>query len=390
VIARSLYSGRDFRRALTIEELRCVALRRLPRFQAEYLEGGSEDEITLKRNRSIFERLAWVPRMLVGTDVPVTTRELFDEACQMPVVIAPTGFNGMLWPQGDLALAKAAASAGIPFTLSTVSNYEVGALNRALPRPAWFQLYPVKDEKTADRLMEKAAEAGCSRLVVTVDTPVLGAREWDRRNYIEPLKLSLGSILDVLLHPRWVTQVLLPKGAPQFANLTEFLPAGAQSALQGVRFMGTQVNPRLNWKDIERMRARWKGRLLLKGLLCVEDAQRAADLGCDGVVLGNHGGRQLDSCVAGIEVVRQVSEAVGDRLAVLVEGGFRRGSDVLKALALGADAVMLGRATLYGLAAGGEAGVGHALGLLRQEMERTLTLLGCHSLDELGPHLLRT
>jgi (S)-mandelate dehydrogenase len=389
VIARSLYSGRDFRRALTIEELRCVALRRLPRFQAEYLEGGSEDEITLKRNRSIFERIAWVPRMLVGTDVPVMTREILGEACQMPVVIAPTGFNGMLWPQGDLALAKGAASAGIPFTLSTVSNYDVGALNRTLQRPAWFQLYPVKDEKTADRLMEKAAEAGCTRLMVTVDTPVLGAREWDRRNYTGPLKLSVGSILDVLMHPRWVAQVLLPKGAPQFANLTEFLPAGAQSALQGVRFMSTQVNPRLSWKDVERMRTRWKGKFLLKGLLCVEDSQRAADLGCDGVVLGNHGGRQLDSCVAGIEAVRQVSEAVGDRLTVLVEGGFRRGSDVLKALALGADAVMLGRATLYGLAAGGEAGVGHALGLLRQEMERTLTLLGCHSLDELGPHLLR-
>jgi (S)-mandelate dehydrogenase len=382
-------AGRDFRRALTIEDLRCIAMRRLPRFQAEYLEGGSEDEITLKRNRSIFERITWVPRMLVGTDVPVMTREILGEACQMPVVIGPTGFNGMLWPQGDLALAKAAEAAGIQFTLSTVSNYDVGALNRALRRPSWFQLYPVKDEKTADRLMDKAAEAGCTKLVVTVDTPVLGAREWDRRNYSEPFKLSPGSILNVLMHPRWITQVMLPKGAPQFANLMEFLPAGAQSALQGVRFMGTQINPRLNWKDVERMRARWQGAFLLKGLLCVEDAQRAADLGCDGVVLSNHGGRQLDSCVAGIEVVRQVSEAVGDRLTILVDGGFRRGSDVLKALALGADGVMLGRATLYGLAAGGEAGVGHALGVLRQEMERTLTLLGCHSLDELGPALLR-
>jgi (S)-mandelate dehydrogenase len=204
------------------------------------------------------------------------------------------------------------------------------------------------------------------------------------------LKLSASSILDVLTHPRWLTQVMLPKGPPTFANIAEFLPAGAQSALQGVRFMGTQINPGLNWADMERMRGRWKGKFVLKGLLCVEDAQRAADIGCDGIVLSNHGGRQLDSCVTGIEVVGQVAAAVGDRLTILVDGGFRRGNDVLKALALGADGVMIGRAPLYGLAAGGAAGVEHVLSLLRMEMERALTLLGCHSLDELGPQLIRT
>ena len=386
---RSHYAGRDFRRALNIEDLRRVALRRLPRFQAEYLEGGSEDEVSLRRNRSILERITWVPRMLVGTGVPVVTRELLGETLQLPLVIAPTGFNGMIWPQGDLALAKAADVAGIAFTLSTVSNYDVAALNPQLQRPAWFQLYPVKDEKTSDRIIDKAAEAGCHKLVVTVDVPALGAREWDQRNYTRPLKLSASSILDVLLHPRWLRQVMLPKGAPEFANLAEFLPPGARSALQGVRFMGTQINPGLSWADMERMRARWKGKMLLKGVLCVEDARRAADIGCDGIVLSNHGGRQLDSCVTGIETVRQVAETVGDRLTILVDGGFRRGLDVLKALALGADGVMIGRAALYGLAAGGEAGVAHALSLLRIEIERGLTLLGCHTLDELGHHLIR-
>jgi (S)-mandelate dehydrogenase len=272
---------------------------------------------------------------------------------------------------------------------STVSNYAVGALNSALQTPAWFQLYPLKDTKTSDRIVEKAQEAGCTKLVVTVDVPALGAREWDQRNYRRPLKLSLGSLLDVLAHPRWLRQVMLPRGAPQFANIAEFLPAGAKSALQGVRFMGTQINPGLCWADMERLRARWKGKLILKGLLAVDDARRAADLGCDGIVLSNHGGRQLDSCIAGIEVVAQVASAVGDQLTILVDGGFRRGGDVLKALALGADGVMIGRSALYGLAAGGEAGVSHALHLLRVEMERTMTLLGCHSLDELGPHLLR-
>jgi (S)-mandelate dehydrogenase len=295
----------------------------------------------------------------------------------------------MLWPQGDMALARAAQAAGVPFTLSTVGNHDVVAMNRELSRPAWFQLYPFKDTKTSDRLLDRAAEAGCDKLVVTVDVPALGAREWDQRSYRRPLQLSPSSVLDVLAHPRWLWQVMIPKGAPEFANLTEFLPAGARSALQGVRFMGTQVNPGLAWADIDRMRARWKGKLILKGILCVEDARRSVETGADAIVLSNHGGRQLDTAVAGIELVGQVTTAVGERMTVLVDGGFRRGSDVLKALALGAQGVMLGRATLYGLAAGGEAGVAHVLRLLRAEMERVLILLGCRSLEELGPHLIR-
>jgi (S)-mandelate dehydrogenase len=387
---RRYYAGGDFRRALSVEEMHRVAQRRLPRFEMEYLDGGAEDEVSLRRNRSIFERITWLPRVLVGSGLPDLSREVLGDALQLPLIIAPTGFNGMVWPQGDLALARAADAAGIAFTLSTVSNYDVGALNPQLQRPAWFQLYPLKDQKTSDRLIDRARGAGCDKLVVTVDVPALGAREWDQRSYSRPLKLSAASVLDVLLHPRWLWQVMLPRGAPEFANLSEFLPAGARSALQGVRFMGTQINPALNWADIERMRARWQGKLVLKGILCVEDAKRSADIGADGIVLSNHGGRQLDSCATGIELVGQTAAAVGGRLAVIVDGGFRRGSDVLKALALGADAVMIGRAALYGLAAGGEAGVAHVLNLQRVEMERVMTLLGCHSLDELGPHLIKT
>jgi (S)-mandelate dehydrogenase len=390
VTQRSYYAGRDVRRASTIEELRRVAMQRVPRFVFEYVEGGAEDEVSLRRNRDVFERITWLPRTLVGLTIPDMATELFGESLHLPLVIAPTGFNGMLWPQGDLALANAASAAGIPFTLSTVSNYDVVKMGRELPGRIWFQLYPVKDQKTADRLVDRAAEAGCTRLVVTSDTPVLGAREWDRRNYRDPMKLSLGSMLDVLAHPRWLKQVMIPRGAPEFANLTEFLPAGSRSALQGVRFMGSQINPSLCWADIERLRKRWTGSLILKGILCADDARRSVEAGADGIVLSNHGGRQLDTTVAGIEVLPAVRAAVGDKLTVLVDGGFRRGSDVLKALALGADGVMLGRAALYGLGAGGEAGVSHALGLLRVEMERVLTLLGCRSLDELGPHLIRS
>ncbi len=389
-MTRRFYAGADFRRALSIEELRRIAQNRLPRFEMEYLEGGAEDEVALRRNRSIFERITWLPRMLVGTGLPDVSRTVLGDALHLPLIIAPTGFNGMIWPQGDLALARAADAAGIAFTLSTVSNYDVLALNPQLQRPAWFQLYPLKDQKTSDRLIERAQAAGCDKLVVTVDVPALGAREWDQRNYSRPLKLSASSVLDVLQHPRWLWQVMLPKGAPEFANLTEFLPEGARSALQGVRFMGTQINPTLNWADIERMRARWQGKLILKGILCVEDARRSVEAGADGIVLSNHGGRQLDSCATGIELVGQCAAEVGDKLALLVDGGFRRGGDILKAIALGADAVMIGRPALYGLGAGGEAGVSHALSLLRIEMERAMTLLGCHSLDELGPHLIKT
>lgn len=389
-MTRRYYAGSDFRRALSIEELRRVARNRLPRFEMEYVEGGAEDEVALRRNRTIFERITWLPRMLAGTGLPDLSRTVLGESLHMPLIIAPTGFNGMLWPKGDLALAKAADAAGIAFTLSTVSNYDVIALNPQLQRPAWFQLYPLKDQKTSDRLIERAQAAGCDKLVVTVDVPALGAREWDQRNYSRPLKLSPSSVLDVLLHPRWLWQVMLPKGAPEFANLTEFLPPGARSALQGVRFMGTQINPTLNWADIERMRARWRGKLLLKGILNVEDAKRSVEAGIDGIVLSNHGGRQLDSCATGIELVGQCAAEVGGKLTLLVDGGFRRGGDVLKAIALGADAVMVGRPALYGLGAGGEAGVAHALGLLRVEMERAMTLLGCHSLEQLGPDLIKT
>ena len=389
-MTRRYYAGRDFRRASNVEELRRVAMRRVPRFAFEYLEGGAEDEASLRRNRDVFERIAWLPRTLAGAGVPVLSTVVLGETLHLPLVIAPTGFNGMLWPQGDLALARAAATAGIPFTLSTVSNYDVVKMGAELPGTTWFQLYPFKELKSLDRLVERAAEAGCRKLVVTTDVPALGAREWDQRNYRKPMQLSLGSLLDVLAHPRWLRQVMIPNGAPEFANLAEFLPAGRRSAFQGVRFMGTQINPSLSWADIERVRKRWKGELLLKGILCVEDARRSVEIGADGVVLSNHGGRQLDTAVSGVELLPAVADAVGERTTIIVDGGFRRGSEVLKALALGADAVMLGRATLYGLAAGGEEGVSHALGLLRTEMERTMTLLGCPSLAELGPHLIRS
>jgi len=387
---RAHYAGRDFRRAITIEDLRRIARRKLPNFSFEYVEGGAEDELSLKRNRDVFERIAWLPRTLAGVGTPDLATEILGDTCHLPLVIAPTGFNGLLWPQGDLALARAAADAGIPFTLSTVSNYSLAQMAAQVPGRTWFQLYPVKDTSVIDRLIDRAQEAGCRTMMVTTDVPIFGAREWDQRNYRAPMKLSLPSVLDVLAHPAWLWRVMIPHGPPKFENLTDFLPPGAHSAMVGARFMGTQINARLSWEDMERIRGRWKGKLVLKGILCVEDARRSVEVGADGIVLSNHGGRQIDSSISGVEVLPAVSAEVGGKLIVLVDGGFRRGSDVLKAIALGAHGVMIGRAALYGLAAGGQAGVTHALTMLRAEMERTMMLLGCRTLSELGRHLVRT
>ncbi len=387
---RAHYAGRDLKRAVNIEDLRRMARRRLPNFSFEYVEGGSEDEIALKRNRDVFERITWLPRTLAGVGTPDLSSEILGSTCHLPLIIAPTGFNGLLWPQGDLALAKAAGDAGIPFTLSTVSNYRLAKMASEVPGPIWFQLYPVKDTSVIDQLVDHAQEAGCSVLVVTTDVPIFGAREWDQRNYRAPMKLSIASMLDVLAHPRWLWQVMVPRGAPRFENLTEFLPPGAHSALVGARYMGTQINARLDWSDMERLRRRWPGKLVLKGILCAEDARRSVEVGADGIVLTNHGGRQLDACVSGVELIPSVVSEVGEQLTVLVDGGFRRGSDVLKAIALGADGVMIGRPALYGLAAGGQPGAAHALQVLRSEMERVMMLLGCRTLGELGRHLIRS
>jgi (S)-mandelate dehydrogenase len=226
-------------------------------------------------------------------------------------------------------------------------------------------------------------------LVFTVDTNVLGGREWDQRNFRAPGKLTLPNIVDAALHPGWAARVLWPRGIPRFENVADYLPAASRTASGGVTIVPRLFSPTITWDDVAWLRQAWSGYLLVKGVLSVGSARRAADLGCDGIVLSNHGGRQLDSCVSPIEALPKIVEAVGDRVTILVDSGFRRGNDVLKALALGARAVMLGRATLYGLAAGGEAGACHALQIVKGEILRGLGLLGCCSIDELGPHLLR-
>ena len=387
-LRRKLYSGSNFRRALSIEELRSIARKRVPHFAFEYVECGAEDEVTLHWNRSVFETIRFVPSTLVDTSARHQRIDLFGREASSPLIIAPTALNGMQRHHGDLALARAAAATGIPFTLSTFSNVRLEELAAGAGGRLWMQLYIMKDRSIARDIIGRADRAGYETLVLTSDANAFGFREWDRRNYREPGKLSLRNIADVACHPRWVLGVIIPHGVPRFENIIQFLPPEAQSARTGVAYLPRLLAPDVTWDDIKWLRQEWPRKLLLKGVLNVSDAQRAADLGCDGIVVSNHGGRQLDGCVSPIEVLPEIARAVGDRLVVIVDSGFRRGTDVVKAIALGAQAVMVGAATLYGLAAGGEEGVRHALGILSREVDRVLGQLGCTSLAELGPHVL--
>jgi (S)-mandelate dehydrogenase len=388
-VERAYYEGRDLARAIDIEDLRRMARRRLPAFAFEYVDGGAEDERTLHDNRDAFGRWRFVHRILVDVADRSVAGRIFDRPAGLPLAIGPTGFNGILWRNGDIALAKAARAMDVPFTLSTVSSDSLAAVAKEAGGRLWFQLYIWKDDAILERLIARAEEHGCEALIVTLDAPMLGNRTWDQRNYARPLVLTLRAKLDVLRHLRWLFGVFLPRGLPGFGNIAEFLPPERQNPLDGARFAGSQMNPAMDWIAIAKLRERWKRKLVIKGLVSVDDAREAARLGLDGVVLSNHGGRQLDGDIATLEVLPEVVAAVGDRLEVMIDGGFRRGTDIVKAIALGARTVLLGRAGLYGLAAGGEAGATRGLTILRGEIDRTLGLLGCPSIDALTPALLR-
>jgi (S)-mandelate dehydrogenase len=379
---RRFHSGRDFRDALTIEELRAIARRRLPAFALEYLEGGAEDELTLRRNREAFERLAFVPKTLVDVSRRDLTVEVFDQKQPLPIAIAPTGSSGLFAHRGDLALARAAAAFGIPFIQSTVSTLKLETVAQGAGGRHWMQLYMLKDRAVTEALVARAAAAGCEALVVTTDTVVFGNREWDRRHYARPGQLRLASKLEVLSHPRWIWDILVPNGVPVFENILEFLPGKNANPVRTRAFLVRQMDPTLTFKEIAWLRSLWPRKLVVKGVLDLEDARRLADAGVDGIVVSNHGARQLDGSVSPMDVLPGIVEAVGERLCVIIDSGFRRGTDIVKAMALGAHLVLVGRATLYGLAAGGEEGVKHALSILREEIDRTVGLLGATSLRE--------
>ncbi len=386
---RRRYHGRDLSRALSIEDLRQMAMRRVPNFVFEYVEGGAEDEQALKHNREGFSALRLAPRTLVDTSGRHMRTTIFGRESASPLVIAPTGGNGILQARGDLQLAHAAGQAGIPFTLSTVSTVPLEQVAREVTGRHWMQLYVMENRKVAEDIVTRADAAGYEALVFTTDANVFGLREWDRRNYAAPGRPTWRNLLGMLGHPRWTWEVMLRNGIPQFENLKNFLPPGAANAVGGSTILPKLFNTPISWADVQWLRRLWPRKLLIKGVLNVADAERAAAAGCDGIVLTNHGGRQMDHCVSALDMLPEISARMGSQLTLVVDGGFRRGTDVVKALCLGADCVMLGRATLYGLGAGGQAGVTRALEILTGEIDRCLGHMGVNSVAELNPGLVR-
>ena len=376
----------DLSAVYNIADLCEIAKKRLPKGLFEFVDRGTEDEVSLRNNRAVFERIRLKPRTLVGVSGRSQEITLFGNSHKMPVVIAPTGIAGLLWHEGEIALARAAAEAGIPFTLATGSMTAMEKVAEQAGGELWFQLYMWPDKSLSHQLVERARASGFKALVVTVDGVVSGNREYNLRNgFTIPFSFTRKNVTDVMMHPGWLLNVLakyvFTTGMPRYENYPSEIKYKVTARPMGRSQMR---NDSLNWEDLKALRKMWPHKLIVKGILHPQDAIMAADCGADGVVVSNHGGRNLDGAISPIEVLPEVVDAVGKRATVLVDSGFRRGSDVVKALALGAHAVQIGRPTLYGIAAGGLPGAQRAIGIFRDEIDRVMALLGCRSIADLN------
>jgi L-lactate dehydrogenase (cytochrome)/(S)-mandelate dehydrogenase len=370
------------RRGYSIAALRELARRRLPRMLFDMVDGGAGDEITLRRNEAELAAIELLPKLLAGAPRRDQSVELFGAKLPSPIIIGPTGLAGLLWPRAELCAARAAARFGTIYSTSHASTSTLEEIAAATPGPKWMQVFLYKDRGLTAEFATRAAAAGYQGLILTVDNQVVADRDRDARNGMSfPLRLGPRSVLDFVSRPGWCAR-MRETPSPTFVNYGARTSIGAFGPL-----MVEQLDPAIGWSDVERLRGQWRGPMLIKGLLHPEEARRARDLGLDAVIVSNHGGRQLDGAVASIAALPGIVDAVGGQIPVLIDGGFRRGVDVVKALALGARAVLIGRPHLWGVSCAGEDGVHWVLELFRREIDRALALGGWDSIGNLDPSI---
>ena len=365
-----------------IEDLRRVARRKVPRAFFGYAEAGSYSGETLRANRADLERVRLRQRVLVDVSTRNTSTTILGESSALPVALAPIGIGGLQRGNGEILACRAAQAAGVPYTLGTLAICSIEDVAREVEKPFWFQLYVMKDRGFARSLIERAAAAKCNALMLTVDLQVLGQRHADIKNGLSvPPSLKIKNLIDMVTKPAWVCRVLAGKRWT-FGNL-----AGHVKGKEGVKalseWIAHQFDPSLNWKDVDWIRSIWPGKLIIKGILDVEDAKLAAKSGAAAIVVSNHGGRQLDGAASSVSMLPRIAEAVGSEIEVMFDGGIRSGQDVMRALALGAKSCLIGRAYIYGLGAGGQAGVATAIEIIRKELDVTMALTGVRNIDEI-------
>jgi len=377
-------------KAASVPDYRRLAKKRVPHFLFEYLDGGSYAEVTKERNRTDLEAIALRQRVLRDVSDIDTSVELFGRSYEMPVALAPVGLAGMYARRGEVQAVRAAEAAGVPFTFSTVGICPIGEVAEVATEPFWFQLYMIRDRAFMRDMLALAREAKCSALIFTVDMPVPGSRYRDYRSGLAGESWLWGNIRrasQAMLRPRWAWDVGLFGRPHQLGNVAPVL--GNDSGLEDfMAWMGKNFDPSVSWQDIEFVRDNWDGPIILKGILDPDDARQAATMQLDGVIVSNHGGRQLDGVTSSVKALPGIADAVGDQLDVLVDGGIYSGLDVVRMLALGAKSVLLGRSWVYGLAANGQAGVEHVLELIRKEMHVAMALTGCRTVAEIDHHVL--
>lgn len=372
-------------------EVRALAKRRLPRGIFEYIDRGAEDECALTANRQAFDRTKILPYVLRGETKPRSLAvNLFGTEYATPLIVTPTAFAGLVRYQGEIELAQASAEFGIPFCAATEAITSVEDIADASPVPIWFQLYLWDNEAVSYALMDKAWSKGTRTLVLTADTPVMPKREFNQKNGFDvPFRFSSKNIADVALHPGWafgvLARYLVTTGLPTFAN---YPPQYRKNLLKRNGGPSLNLMPELNWDHVQRIREHWKGNLIVKGILRKEDALRARDVGAEGVVISNHGGRMFDSAVSPIEVLREIADSVGHDLTILADSSVRRGSDIFKLIAAGAKAVLIGRSMLYGTAAGGRQGAMQMMQILSDELAMTMDFSGCRTLSDIDEAML--